>query len=96
MDKIGGIISQNFIAAGLAFFIIAYVLFILLGFVLAVKVPNIEPAMAGLTGQEITQEEEVIVEEDPLSILWFALLALSIIVTAMGARTIWLYRSGKK
>ncbi len=96
MDKIGGIVSQNFLAAGLVFFIITYVLFILLGFVLAVRVPNIEPVMAGLTGQEIAQEEEVVVEEDPLSILWFALLALSIIVTVMGARTIWLYRSGKK
>jgi hypothetical protein len=87
--------SENMLLAGLGFLVIACVFFILFGFVLSVKTPKTEDLFKPLSIQAGVEQGGSAVQQgnqaEPvreLSILWVALLALSIIVMLIGAKLV--------
>ena len=93
--------SEGFMAVAIILIVSAYVLFIMMGFAFSVKVPTLGPEFEQLSGEnsEATAESAAMQEQSgpDFSFLWIALLAVSIIITVIGARLVLhTYRTVKK
>ena len=87
-------VSENMLLAGAGFLVTACVFFILIGFVLSVKVPSAETILGPLgledSGQGNALELNANNPNDAknFSFLWIALLGLSLVVMFVGARLV--------